>query len=63
MHGTRLTSTVGLMLVEPLKMDSANVRFHVVLEDDAEILSSDGLHVEVSRDGYRWVRQVHLAAG
>jgi len=51
------------MLVEPLKMDSANVRFHVVLEDDAEILSSDGLHVEVSRDGYRWVRQVHLAAG
>ena len=50
------------MLVEPLKMDSANVRFHVVLEDDAEILSSDGLHVEVSRDGYRWVRQVHLAA-
>ena len=49
------------MLVEPLRLDPGNVRFHVVLEDDADVLASDRLHVEVSRDGYRWVRRPRVA--
>lgn len=47
---------IGLMLVDSLisSPQARHLRFHVVLEDDEEILKSNLVTVEVSDEGYEW---------
>lgn len=51
---------VGLMLVDALDSDRT-VTLHLALDDADDVLAG-GLDVEISRDGYTWVRPTFVVS-